>query len=217
MKPEQAAKWLSQPRFQNFLTASEDDHDTAVALYLWNAEISSAFLSILHHVEVLLRNAIDREFPQSNPEHAVSICNSNVWLTDPEILGDLGREKVNDAICRLTGEDRRPTRPRLVASLTFGFWAALFSGQYEDLWRSSLRTAFPEGNGKRNQVRKALTRTQQLRNQIAHHEAIFGRNLEKDHQTILDIAGYIDPDAKTYIHTISTVEGALATRPSGTS
>jgi hypothetical protein len=214
MKPDQAKKWLSGPRFQNFLNATDGDHDEAVALYLWNAEASAAFLGTLHHVEVLLRNAIDRRFPRTDPECSVSVCRpAEVWLVNPAVLTDPGREKVNDAICRLTNESRRPTRSRLVASLTFGFWAALFAGTYEDLWRSTLRHAFPHGNGKRNQVRKALTRTQQLRNQIAHHEAIFGRNLTKDHGVILGIAGFIDPEAKDYIGDQSAVDGVLASRP----
>lgn len=65
MKPEQSVEWLSKPRFQNFLDAVEGDHESAVALYVWNAEISAAVLGVLHHLEVLLRNAIDRQFPCS--------------------------------------------------------------------------------------------------------------------------------------------------------
>lgn len=213
MKPAQAERWLSRPRFQNFLNAADDDHDGAVKLYLWNAEISEAFLGTLHHVEVLLRNAIDCRFPASDPEKQISICSPEIWLTDPAILEDRGREKVNEAIARLTGESRRATRPRLVASLTLGFWAALFAGRYEDLWRSVLLDVFPNGNGKRNQVRGALTRVQQLRNQIAHHEAIFGRNLDKDHEVMLSIAGFIDEDARDYIGDRSRVADVLAGRP----
>lgn len=213
MKPEQATKWLSRPRFQNFLTAADNDHDMAVALYLWNAEISAAILETLHHVEVLLRNAIDCRFPPSDPDQQISICRAETWLTDPAILENQGREKVNEAIARLTSENRRATRPRLVASLTFGFWAALFAGRYEDLWRSDLSGVFPAGNGKRNQVRKALTRVQQLRNQIAHHEAIFGRNLEKDLELMLETAGFIDAEAESYIGGISRVPSVLSSRP----
>ena len=51
MRPEQAKKWLSEPRFRNFQNAvPAQDHDSAVALYLWNAEVSAAFLGVLHHV-----------------------------------------------------------------------------------------------------------------------------------------------------------------------
>ena len=214
MNPDQAKRWLSEARFRNFLNATEGEHDSAVALYVWNAEISAAFLGTLHHVEVLLRNAIDRQFPETQPGHRISICSASVWLTDPAVLEERGREKVNEAIARLTSESRDPTRPRLVASLTLGFWTALFAGRYENLWRSTLLNAFPNGNGRRNQVRKALARTLQLRNQIAHHEAIFGRNLKKDHETLLQIAALIDVEARDYIASISRVDGLLLQKPS---
>ena len=210
MKPEQAVKWLSEPRFRNFLNATDGEHDAAVPLYVWNADISAAFLGVLHHVEVLLRNGIDEQFPASRTGQPISICRPEVWLTDPEILGNQGREKVNEAIGRLTSENRRPTRPRLVASLAFGFWTALFSGQYEALWRTTLLRAFPNGNGRRNQIRKSLTRVLHLRNQIAHHEAIFGRNLTKDYSVMLEVAGMIDADARDYIESISQVDGLLS-------
>ena len=176
--------------------------------------MSAAFLGTLHHVEVLLRNAIDRQFPGSERDQLLSVCRPDVWLTDPGVLEDLGREKVNEAIGRLVGEKRRPTRPRVIASLTLGFWCALFAGRYEELWRSVLVNAFPDGNGRRNQVRKALTRILQLRNQIAHHEAIFGRNLGKDYETVLELSSWIDPEAHRYFRRISQIEGLLELQPS---
>jgi hypothetical protein len=213
MEPEQAKAWLSEPRYRNFLSAAEGDHAAAVELYLWNAEVSAAILGTLHHVEVFLRNTIDRQFPAGATERQISICNPDIWLTDPAILEDRGREKVNEAIARLMNQSRRPTRPRLVASLTFGFWAALFAGRYEDLWRSNLRHAFPNGDGRRNSVRKATARIIQLRNQTAHHEAIFGRNLSKDHETMLEVTGWIDEEARDYIAGISQVGTLLARQP----
>lgn len=216
MRPEQADKWLSEARFHNFLTGAEGHHGAAVALYVWNAEISAAFLGTLHHIEVLLRNAIDRQFPETEPTSEISICRATVWLTDPAVLEDAGREKVNDAIARLTAENRSPTRPRLIASLTFGFWTALFSGRYEELWRSTLVGAFPNGNGRRNQVRKTLARILQLRNRVAHHEAIFRRNLAKDHGILLDIAGLIDTEARDYIAELSTIEDLVRRMPKRT-
>jgi hypothetical protein len=209
VKPEQAVRWLSEPRFRNFLNAAGGEHDSAVALYVWNADISAALLGVLHHLEVLLRNGIDGQFLASRADQPVSICQPEVWLTDPEILGNQGREKVNEAIGRLTSENRTPTRSRLIASLTFGFWTALFSGHYETLWRTTLVKAFPNGNGRRNQVRKSLARVLHLRNQVAHHEAIFGRNLAKDYRVMLEVAGMIDANARDYIESISRVDSLL--------
>jgi hypothetical protein len=78
MKPEQATRWVSDARFGNFLSAVNDRHDRAVALYVWNAEISSAMLGTLHHLEVLLRNAIDRQFPSTQLDREISICRAGL-------------------------------------------------------------------------------------------------------------------------------------------
>jgi hypothetical protein len=76
-----------------------------------------------------------------------------------------------------------------------------------------LLKGFPNGNGRRNEVRSALTRVLQLRNQIAHHEAIFGRNLAKDHEVMLRVAGLIDEEAQSYIEGVSQVKRLLSGAP----
>lgn len=110
MRPDQVSRWLDEPRFRVYLRAAEGDHEKAVALYNWNAEISASFLKVICHLEVLMRNAIDREFPATDPVTPLSILVPDVWLCDPETLTDEGRERVNDAIKRLQREGRRPTR-----------------------------------------------------------------------------------------------------------
>jgi len=145
VRPDQVTAWLTDARFDAYLGASDGDHGRAVAVYNWNAEISAAFMEVLYHLEVLLRNAIDRQFPEVPADRSLSICVADAWLCDPRLLTDESRERVNEAIQRLVLEQKKPTRGRVVASLSFGFWRALFSGRYEELWRSRLHGAFPMG------------------------------------------------------------------------
>ena len=49
---------LSRPRFDSYVRATQGDVDTAVRLYWWNIEISTAFYGLLHCLEVALRNAL---------------------------------------------------------------------------------------------------------------------------------------------------------------
>src|SRR6188768_2034685 len=116
MRPDQVAAWISESRFRAYLQARDGDHERAVALYNWNASVSAAFLEVIYHLEVLLRNAIDRQFPPTDPAASLSILVPDVWLCDPTTLTDEGRERVNDAIKRLQREGRRPTRSRVVSS-----------------------------------------------------------------------------------------------------
>lgn len=213
MRPDQAADWISESRFRAYLQARDGDHERAVALYNWNAAVSAAFLEVIYHLEVLLRNAIDRQFPPTAPSASLSIPVPDVWLCDPATLTDEGRERVNDAIKRLQREGRRPTRSRVVSSLTFGFWQALFSGLYEDLWRARLSLAFPNGNGKRRQIANLAGPILHFRNRVAHHESIFSSDLTGQHRRILRLAGIIDREAEAYIADLSRVEHLLTEKP----
>ena len=213
MLPEQIHAWFGAPRFQRYLNAQNGEHESAVALYRWNAQVSAAFLEILGHVEVLLRNAIDRQFSRSDRHSSLSIVRGDVWLCDPAILTPESREKVNEAIRRLQSEGKRPTQDRVVASMSFGFWQALFSGVYEELWRTTLFKAFPHGSGRRREIANLTGPILHFRNRIAHHEAIFFSDLSDRHEQILRLASTIDPEAARYIAGLSRIEGLLRERP----
>lgn len=213
MRPDQVTAWISDARFHAFLEAAEGNHDRAIALYNWNAEVSAAFLEVLYHLEILLRNAIDRQFPSGPADASLSICRAVVWLCDSALLTDESRERVNEAIQRLTLERRPATRGRVIASLSFGFWRALFTGRYEELWRSHLRGAFPNGNGRRRQISELVSSIGTFRNRVAHHEAIFSLDLDKRHREQLQLAEHIDTEAGTYITALSRVEKLLLGRP----
>lgn len=213
MRPDQVTAWISDARFHAFLEAAEEDHGRAVALYNWNAEVSAAFLEVLYHLEILLRNTVDRQFPATASDASLSICVAEVWLCDPDLLTNASRERVNEAIQRLTVEGRPASRGRVIASLSFGFWRALFGGRYENLWRSHLRSAFPNGNGRRSQVNNLVSSVGRFRNRVAHHEAIFSLDLEKKHREQLELAGLIDKDAQLYVSALSRVNKLLLERP----
>jgi hypothetical protein len=213
LQPEQVTKWLGRPRFQRYLDAKDGCHADAVALYEWNGKISAAFLEILGHVEVLLRNAIDGEFPETDRHVPLSVLDASVWLCDPGTLTVESRQQVDEAISRLHRERKLPTRDRVIASLSFGFWHGLFSGKYEELWRSTIFRAFPNGNGSRREIANLVGPILHFRNRVAHHEAIFFSNLERQHARILRLAHVIDLEAERYIARQSRVEELLREKP----
>jgi len=67
----------------------------------------------------------------------------NTWLLDGQILSQQGRDRVDDALARLTREHQPHERSRGVAALSFGLWKNLFIGPNDQLWIRSLRHAFP--------------------------------------------------------------------------
>ncbi len=79
MNSAQATAWITEARFAPYRSEAGGDHERAVALYAWNAQVSAAVFETLHHVEVLLRNTIDAQFA---PVIAAAPA-SETWLEDP--------------------------------------------------------------------------------------------------------------------------------------
>jgi len=170
MQPSQAEKWITEARFAPYVAKTDGDHDKAVALYVWNARISAAMFETLHHVEVILRNAIDSRFA---PVDAAAPPREP-WLADPTVLNEASRQRVHATAARISREGKTPTRGRVVAGLSFGFWRALFDKKYDRLWVSHLHRAFPGGSGNRAEIATLMSNLVPFRNRLAHHETISG-------------------------------------------
>lgn len=209
MRPEQASRWLTDPRFAPYLRSTDGDHDAAVALYVWNARISSVMMETLHHVEVLLRNAIDAQFTPIDP----SARPRDTWLEDASILNAASRKKVAETISRISREGKTPTRGRVVAGLSFGFWRALFDKKYSGLWVAHLHHAFPGGSGDRAQIAAVMSNLVPFRNRIAHHETIVHRPVQSHFDEMLQLATYIDGAAGEWIRSVSRFDAVLGDRP----
>ena len=80
------------------------------------------------------------------------------------------------------------------------------------LWRTRLAIVFP-GAGLRRNVHARLELFQRLRNRVAHHDNILFQPVESIHTGMVEVAGYIDPDAPAFFSVISRVPKLLATKP----
>lgn len=196
-------------RFAPYLDEMDGDHERAVALYIWNAHISAAMFETLHHVEVPLRNAIDWQFA---PVDAAA-SPGETWLEDPSILNERSRQRVRETIARIRREHQTPTRGRVVAGLSFGFWRALFDRKNSALWVSHLHRAFPAGSGDRAEVAGLMSSLVPFRNRLAHHETIVRRPIKTHYDELLTLAGLIDPAARDWIDSVSRVKTTLRERP----
>lgn len=207
---------LSPERFATYLAAAGGDRARAVRLYTWNTAISAAFYGPLQALEVTLRNGFHRHLAAQY---------GAAWYDDPAVGLDHGCQKRLDQAKRELGRSGYVIDPpHVVAALSFGFWVSLLgSGGFQDkarthkanyemtLWRPVLRHAFPNAaklNRKRAHAPLDYLRT--FRNRIAHHEPIFGRHLQKDYDSILEISGWISQEKRDWIDAHSRVAEVLA-------
>jgi hypothetical protein len=194
MDEHQARSWLSEPRYGRFLEAVEGNHERVVALYEWHTRLTVASFGLIHHFEVLLRNAIDGAIGAGQPQTPIK----DTWLLDFEILQPDGIKQVITALERLE-KGRVVTRGRIVAGLSFGFWAGLFGRRYEELWRHRLRAVFPHGALTRKDLSAKVRLIQHFRNRVAHHDSLLDQDVQARLDDLLTIAGWIDPAARAWL------------------
>jgi len=205
--PRDTVLWLSEPRFEPYLDAA-GDHRHALALYVWDGTLAAACLEVARDVEVLLRNAVHRTLRDARPPNALQS-----WLLDGGLLAPREIERVRDAVTLARRSRRVDTEDGVVAALPFGFWVRLFGTRYEELWRRTLRTAFPHGDGTRHQIAGLTNRIAQMRNRIAHHEPLFNQPVLDRHDDLLALASAIDSGAGAWIEQRSRVRPTVRARP----
>lgn len=202
-------RWITSPRFRAFLEDANGDFAQAVALYDWNVCISAVFFEALSYTEVLLRNVLDAQIAPVGHHQAAA----ESWLCDPRILNAKSLEIVSDAIRNIEQEKKEPTRARVVAKLSFGFWRALLDKRYKELWITHLHKGFSNGTGDRAEVARLLSKLNPFRNRIAHHEPILNADIAKRHDEMLTLLRLMDKEAAQWVSSRSCVPMLLDWRP----
>lgn len=193
-------------RFATFTAASVGQDAQAIRLYAWNVEASASLWGGFHLLEVIMQNSIHGRlthyFGREDWWFAARLTSGDMTTLERAVY-DLDRTK---GASWGTGH--------LIAELNFGFWVGLLANRYHaELWEPAICKAFPHFGGRRGEVHAALERLRKLRNRVAHHEPIFSRDLGLDHQQILAILRYINPEVALFNQSHSRLPAVLAGRP----
>ncbi|WJF90253.1 Abi family protein [Paraburkholderia bonniea] len=166
--------------------------EEAIALYMWNCEISSCFSTLLSYFEITLRNNIHRgmSLHYSDPH---SVFEGKYWWD--RIESELGR-KTMESVNKIRLKNSVPLKPvpsadEIVSRVSFGFWSSVLGHINAAHATAIFPVIFPHHhlNENTNQWRDATTRKNaisfiyeinQFRNRLAHHEPLwkFGRIMD---------------------------------------
>jgi len=183
-------------------------------LYEWNTLACAAVIQTVALAEVIARNALDQQLvawasgQPGNPS----------WL-DVAPLDGRGQADIAEARRRATRGGRNPEiHGKVIAELSFGFWRYLTTSQYfSSLWVPALNSGFPGAQGnawqRRAQVDQTMDRLGFVRNRAAHHEPIHRRDLMRDFAAAVALCGWVNPDGAAWAQAISTLPGAVNSRP----
>ncbi|MCY1693682.1 hypothetical protein [Curtobacterium sp. SL109] len=212
--PDALGTLLTPSRLRSYVDATPDLR-RALDLYEWNMRASAGVMELVGIVEVVARNALDRELStwvgRRHPD--------STWF-DQVRLDAQGRSDLAKARGRATRNGRRPeVHGRVVAELTFGFWRYLVESRYlTTLWIPVLHAAFPHGPDdlltRQREVRARLQQLHFVRNRAAHHEPVHERDLGRDHHDAIELLGWIHPAAAGWAEDVTSLRTVLSARPS---
>jgi len=204
MTEQQLKYYLSQPRFNVYLTKTNNNFGKAYLLYRVNIELSEAFYPILSVLEVSLRNAVNETLKVHFQDE--------YWFKNSLPVEFL--PFVSEATQKLTAQRKTITADRIIAELNFGFWNKLFNRNYTYLLWKPLRLIFkntPKHLRQRDTVADTLYRIRTLRNRIYHYEPIFGnlQNIENQYKEMLTFLTWIDNDLPKLLTDIDRFDDIL--------
>ena len=225
---------ITSTRMGTYVSETAGDPDRARDLYLWDRAISVAFLGDLAILEVALRNAMSSQ---------LELKWGREWYANLDM--PLYDRSVN-ALSTAWGRIKEPKTPgKLVAQCMFGFWRGLLDKgdhagkrprrvrcNYEELWRGVLDKAFVGGRAQaradglrwnREYALAVVTRVNELRNRVAHHEPLVNGlplpgqqvrlSAQEAHEDTMRLAAMLDRDLQSFLQATSRVPGLLASRP----
>ena len=207
------AELITRPRLSSYLRATGDDLSKALALYEWNGHADAALVQTAALVEVIVRNALNRELTQ----WADTRRGGASWL-DTAPLDRRGHAVLSEARERATRNGRQPeVHGKVVAELSFGFWRVLTASKYHaSLWVPALHRAFPHGDAdlrrRRVETERLLTQIGHARNRGAHHEPVHHRDLNHDLHRAVTVASWVSADAGAWVQATSMISPVLAER-----
>lgn len=236
--------YISVPRMKTYLAETFEDLGLARDLYLWNRDLSAAFLADIAILEVSMRNAM----------HTALVNEWGAqWYQDGPALDQRSSDQLSKAWDRIPRTQRenlttnRAVAGRLVANCMFGFWTNLLDqggptglkpprdeANYEQTWQRALRKAFkgarseakaaPGGKFDRQWVHAQVKEVNDLRNRVAHHESLVKgfpligqserRTAAEGHEACLRVARMLDRNLAAWLANNSQVPRLLSARPS---
>jgi len=204
-----------------FRAVAGEPESTTLARSLHNLALCEALYPVLQHLEIALRNSLDgtisAHYPASTPGTLGwdGLPAAGCWLdATPGLVGQWERAEIQRVKKKLMNAGKTVTPHRLIAGLSLGFWANLFTRAYEiapdssyfvgaakktALWPRHLRAVLPHLPRRfatRDHAYRSFKVLADLRNQVFHHRPIWRMQLNAVHVLATEAIGWISPDLK---------------------
>lgn len=211
---------ISAERMKRYVIACRGSARKGMTLYRYNLALASELLKIIGCFEVALRNRIDKTMEQFL---------GNDWLRDSCLTGGifdnsktcLTQKIISRAYNNLVAEGTY-TPTKLMAEMEFGIWKYMYSGPQYVATGQKLLAVFPSKPKSNANLRidnkyifNELTRINNMRNRIAHHEPIcFAAGLpvksvayvEAEYKRIMKLFNWMGIDGNNLLYGINHID-----------
>lgn len=202
---------LSKPRLSRYIKPANGNYQLALRFYIWNARICESFYLPCQVAEVSLRNSI---FKVLNDSYGVDWYKQGRFTCN---LPDRHKDNLSQAINESRQEHGNNVTPNhIVARLTLGFWAHLFTKNFEHLlWKQGFRVAFPNlpATYDRVKIYEKIDQFRDFRNRTAHHFAVYDKGPTRHYQNVIEIIKWSCADTAWFFAELSKVPTVINQRP----
>lgn len=217
MKYEKLEYFVSVPRLDRFLTASNGSKTKAQELYKSNLRVAESFYPILHLFEIFLRNTINYKLTEhfGNPDWIVT--EKKGFMSDKSLEPSkyFLRKQIESAEKRVKRRGGTITSGKIVAEQMLGFWTNLFDTHYYKLLSGTIIHCFPyrPNTIQRKEINLKLDRIREFRNRVYHNEPVCFNGNKVDFteaktikHEIYETLSWIDPELSKYIKQFDHVD-----------
>lgn len=220
MEYQKLEHYLSQPRIERFLIATNNSKSKAQKLYRINLRVAQSFYPILNLFEIFFRNIVYYQVSSyfTNPNWIIT--EKNGFMSDYSLSAShfFLKNSVIKAERNIRRRGRVITAGKVIAEQSLGYWTSLFERHHYRLIGGVVIHCFPNkpANANRSLISQKLNRIREFRNRIYHNEPVcFNGNsidfLEATSikQEIYELLNWIDVDLTKYVDYFNGIDAKI--------
>jgi len=210
-------KHFSRPRYNRYLTATNDNKESAKKLYHANIRLAQAFHPVLSQFEVVFRNSLNIILSThfNDPDW---IINQTTGFMRHSSLRDSHyflRNCIQKTTTQLTRRAIPITSGKIISDQTFGFWLAFFLPHHYSLVGGQPIHIFPHKPTIENRasIYGKLNDIKSFRNRVSHCEPLCFNGHYIDctlalniRATLYDLLSWIDPQLIPFFENMENIQ-----------
>lgn len=216
MKYELRNKYLSKPRYDRYLSASDGNKIRAEKLYNGNIQLAQAMHPILTQFEVILRNSLNMKLSSYFLDEDWILNQKEGFMNDKTL--DLSNYFLKTSIIKSESKLKRRNIPitsgKIISDQNFGFWIALFLRHHYAIVVRPLHIFIHKPKAEdRATIYTKLDEIRNFRNRINHCEPICFSGNKIDcseviniQKKIYDFIKWIDPEIIPFFESIDSIQ-----------